>query len=660
MSDPNAEASSSREERLNALLADYLRALQAGQQPDRQALLDQHPDLAEELNAFVADQDRFQRLAAPLREALVGQPGDAPTQASTDDRGLAPGASVRYFGDYEILEPIARGGMGVVYRARQVSLDRPVALKMILAGQLASAEDMERFRHEARAAANLDHPHIVPIYEVGEHDGQHYFSMKLIDGASLAQHRAGLTKDPKAAAKLMAKVARAVHHAHQHGILHRDLKPGNVLVDAQGEPYVADFGLAKRIDGAGPHTQTGAIVGTAGYMPPEQARSEKALTTAADVYGLGAILYELLAGRPPFRAETELDTILQVLERDPPRPRTLNPQLDRDLETICLKCLEKVPARRYPSALALAEDLERWLEGRPIQARPSGIGMHVWKWVRRNPWPTVLLVVLVLWYFNVRLQWAWFGIALEAMLLLMLFLASLGGLTAFISKARGKLPEASWTSLLVSGLWFAISVGILLIWFHTPDPLGQNRPALSILVTIGLWASIISWRLQRVHAGPLLLATRRPLAARRPLGVLGGLGLALPWVIFGLLLGGEVVNAIRKTGDVFAGASDAMATATLVVYLLAALFAGLEFRQRGCVTFSRFVPREQIQCYELSSKGRILKLTLRGNQPPIFGPLDPGRLKAIEEFLPQYLSAAGTNRPNGSGTISGAEHQQSS
>jgi serine/threonine protein kinase len=389
------------EQRLHEILHSYLQAVDAGRAPSRDLFVRDHPELETELIAFFADQDRLERLAEPMRPAEpLAQPHmDAETLPPDRQATPPPGTKVRYLGDYELLGELARGGMGVVYKARQVSLNRNVALKMILTGQLASPADVQRFRSEAEAAANLDHPHIVPIYEVGEHEEQHYFSMRLIDGGSLAQQIPRFLKEPKTAAKVLATVARAVHHAHQRGILHRDLKPGNVLIDSQGQPHVTDFGLAKRVETDKAQTQTGAIVGTPSYMPPEQARSEKVLTTAVDVYSLGAILYELLTGRPPFRAATPLDTVLQVLDKEPDRPRSLNSKVDRDLETICLKCLDKVPRRRYASAEALAEDLERWLADEPVQARRSSIWERTAKWAKRRPavaaLATALLVAVV-------------------------------------------------------------------------------------------------------------------------------------------------------------------------------------------------------------------------------------------------------------------------
>src|SRR5262249_17400995 len=300
------------------------------------------------------------------------------------------------FGDYELLEEIGRGGQGVVYRAHQKSLNRTVALKIIALGHWASKAHVKRFRREAEAAASLEHPRIVPIYEVGERDGQCYFSMKFIEGGQLDEV---VTREPmpiRQAAELVAKVARTVHYAHEHGILHRDIKPGNILLDANGDPHLTDFGLARLLDTQSSVTRTIDVLGTPSYMAPEQAAGETAkLGKTTDVYGLGAILYQLLTGQPPFAGGTTYETIRLLRDTEPRPPRLLNPKVDRDLSTICLKCLEKDPMRRYPAAAALAEDLEHWLKHEPIQARRTGIFARGKKWVRRNPTSALLAASLI-------------------------------------------------------------------------------------------------------------------------------------------------------------------------------------------------------------------------------------------------------------------------
>jgi eukaryotic-like serine/threonine-protein kinase len=298
---------------------------------------------------------------------------------------------------YEILELLGRGGMGVVYRARQTALNRDVALKMILSGSFVTQAEVVRFQNEAEAVAQLDHPYIVPIYEVGRYHGRHFFSMKLIAGSSLDKRLADFTTRPRASAQVAAIAALAVHHAHQRGILHRDLKPANILLDDEGQPYVTDFGLAKRIDVNGELTQSGVPVGTPSYMSPEQASGTRgALSTATDVYGLGTILYATLAGKAPFAATTLVETLDKVRTASPAPPSSFNPRVPRDLEIICLKCLEKEPARRYSSALALAEDLDRWLNGEPIVARPVRSTTRLWYWCRRNKALASLAALLII------------------------------------------------------------------------------------------------------------------------------------------------------------------------------------------------------------------------------------------------------------------------
>src|SRR6266498_4102515 len=309
---------------------------------------------------------------------------------------LASPSMLMDFGDYELLEQIGRGGQGVVFRARQKSLNRIVALKVIGLGNWATEAHLKRFRLEAEAAARLEHPGIVPIHEVGERDGSCYFSMKFVEGGQLDTVVRREAMPPRRAAELIAKLARTVSYAHEHGILHRDIKPGNILLDEKGEPHLTDFGLARLVETESTVTRTLEVLGTPSYMAPEQAvGNNAAVGSATDVYGLGAVLYQLLTGQPPFAGGTTYETIKLLLDMEPRQPRLLNPKIDRDLGTICLKCLEKDPKRRYSSALTLAEDLERWLKHEPIQARRIGPFTRGKKWMRRNRARALLTASLV-------------------------------------------------------------------------------------------------------------------------------------------------------------------------------------------------------------------------------------------------------------------------
>lgn len=337
--------------------------------------------------AFVAAHDSSAVASAEVDDATWASHVEIPKHAV----GL-----LGELGDYELLEEVGRGGQGVVFRARQKSLNRTVALKVISLGPWASKAHLKRFRLEAEAAARLEHPGIVPIHEVGERDGSCYFSMKFVEGGQIDEVARREPMPIRRAVELITKVARTVHYAHEHGILHRDIKPGNILLDAKGEPHLTDFGLARLVETESTMTRTLDVLGTPSYMAPEQAMGNNAaVSSVTDIYGLGAVLYQLLTGQPPFAGGATYETIKLLLDTEPRPPRLLNPKIDRDLSTICLKCLEKDPKRRYASALALAEDLERWLRHEPIQARHTGVFARGGKWIRRNPTTTLLAAALV-------------------------------------------------------------------------------------------------------------------------------------------------------------------------------------------------------------------------------------------------------------------------
>lgn len=406
--DVAATAEADRDRQLAVLVDQLAAALAERRFSVVDELAEAHPGLADELRAIWAAMLVADCVATTTRESSIADA--APTLQHHSDEPVAIPTPVnrrvpQQFGDYELLEEIGRGGMGLVYRARQKSLDRIVALKVALGGGARSTADLARFRSEAEASARLDHPGIVPVYEAGEQDGQFYFTMKLVDGTSLNQRLAEGPMNPREAAALLAPVCRAIHFAHQQGVLHRDLKPANILIDREGRPHVSDFGLAKRVEFDADLTITGAILGTPSYMAPEQAGGNRGkLGPTADVYSLGTILYQMLTGRPPFQAASPVDTVLLVLEQEPLPPRVLNPKADVELEMIALKCLQKPPDLRYATAAALADDLEAYLADEPISAREGLFNKIVSRAFRETHHATVLE--------NWGLLWMWHSLAL--------------------------------------------------------------------------------------------------------------------------------------------------------------------------------------------------------------------------------------------------------
>ena len=401
---------SDSDEVLASLLDDLVGQARGEQAASIEEVIAKHPSLERELRELWATVQMAEDFGS---FADFGDENASDWRENQEPSGSA-GVLPRDCGDYELLTELGRGGMGVVYKARQKSLDRIVALKMVLRGDLASSLDLARFRAEAEAAAQLHHPHIVPLYEVGEIEGRPFFSMKLIEGTTLAKRLAEGPLPSREAAELLAPICRAIADAHRRGVLHRDLKPSNILIDAEGRTYVTDFGLAKRLktdsssaDGpTGSHslTQTGAILGTPGYMAPEQAAGRRGeVSPASDIYSLGAILYAMLTARPPFQAATALDTVLMLLEQDPLPPRMLNPKVDADLEMIALKCLQKPADLRYSTADDLADDLEAYLANEPISARSTHLSQMISLAFRETHHAAVLE--------NWGLLWMWHSLA---------------------------------------------------------------------------------------------------------------------------------------------------------------------------------------------------------------------------------------------------------
>lgn len=513
---------------LLATLVDRLVAsLRAGQFPNVDELIAAHPQLAAELRELwpaLLLAEGLGSQAARLARGEIAMPGerrreespsavkspgagndatlDLPLRAADDvlvqnssgSSGTLSGALPREFGDYQLLNELGRGGMGIVYQARQHSLRRNVAIKMLLRREFASPDDLARFQAESTSAARLDHPHIVPVYEVGECQGQPYFSMKYVEGTTLADRLAAGPLSSREAAQLMAPICRAIHYAHQRGVLHRDLKPSNILLDRDGRPHVTDFGLAKRLTTDDTLTGTGMIVGTPSYMAPEQAAGNRGqIGPASDIYGLGTILYQAITGRPPFQAASPVDTVLMVLEQDPLPPRLLNAKVDRDLELVVLRCLQKPIDLRYASAAALADDLVAYLGGEPVAARSGGFSQVLGRLFRETHHATVLE--------NWGLLWMWHSVVLLVICLatnwfqwrglrsawpyLMLWTVGLGTWAAIFWALRRRAGPVTFVERQIAHIW-ASSVLCSTLLFGVEVLLGLPVLALApVLALIG-------------------------------------------------------------------------------------------------------------------------------------------------------------------------------
>ncbi|MHB8954185.1 MAG: bifunctional serine/threonine protein kinase/MFS transporter [Pirellulaceae bacterium] len=481
------DAGSEHDQQLAALLSELSDRARRGESVNLETECRAHPQLARELREL---------WGTVLVAHAVGSVSSDKGSDVALDHVPKHGAAPRRLGDYELLEELGRGGMGVVYLAPPVNLNRQLAVKMILSGPLASRIDRERFLAEAQAAARLDHVGIVPVYQVGEEGGRMYFSMKYIKGPTLSDLLQAGPLPPHMAAQLLAKVSRAIDFAHQSGVLHRDLKPSNILIDEEGEPHVTDFGLAKRIKDPHSMTHSGAVVGTPAYMSPEQAAGNKGMGPASDVYSLGAILYHMLTGEPPFQAASPVDAVMKVIEQDPVPPRQLNRGVDRDLELIAVRCLQKPPDLRYASAGALAADLEAYLNHEPIAARSGRFTQVISRWFRETHHATVLE--------NWGLLWMWHSLALLVACLLTnilfwngvqnrwyyfyLWTAGFGTWAAVFWAVRHRQGPVTFVERQIAHVWAAALVSIVALF---PLEAYLGLPPLKLSPVLGLIAGMV-------------------------------------------------------------------------------------------------------------------------------------------------------------------------
>ncbi len=489
---PTTPVEQDRDELLAGILTSLADEMHAGRTPDIEAAVQRHPDLAAELRSLWGAMVLADNLGGGLAgddQAAVEETTEHP--AATDRRSRSEMAG-KTIGDYELLEELGRGGMGVVYKARHRSLDRIVALKVMRHGNSAQAAELLRFRQEALSAARLEHPHVVPVYEVGPNDDQPYFTMQYVPGETLADRLREGPLPPREAAQLLLPVCEAIQAAHSHGLLHRDLKPSNILIDASGRPMVTDFGLAKRVDDDSSLTHSGAILGTPTHMAPEQAAGSRGqIGPTTDVYSLGTILYQMLTGRPPFQGSSPMETVLMVLEQDPLPPRLLNPRANRALEMIALKCLQKPQELRYATAAALADDLRAFLADEPVAAQSGVFGQVMARWLGETHHATVLenwgllwmwhsLALLVLCLVTNAMQWS--GVT-SALPYLAVWGVGLGAWAIIFWSLRRRAGPVTFVERQIAHIWAGSVISIMLLF-----PVEQllRMPVLSLCPVLGI------------------------------------------------------------------------------------------------------------------------------------------------------------------------------